>query len=260
MEKFDVLYVKIFTDNYIWILVNNENHHCVIVDPGDAEPLLNFVQTQQLIPIAILITHHHRDHSAGIADIVSQYNIPVYGSIQSQLNEITHPVDETSLITFEKSDMVFNVMSIPGHTLDHIGYIFHDVLFCGDTLFSGGCGKVFEGSYEQMFSSLNKIAALPDETKIYCTHEYTLSNLLFAYKIDPENIDLNQYITLIKEKIKKGLITLPSTLELEKRINPFLRCDNAAFVTQLEKQADIKFNDSLAVFRYIRELKNAQTS
>lgn len=257
MDKFSVFYVKIFTDNYIWILVNNENRHCVIIDPGDAKPLLNFVQLHQLIPIAIFITHHHRDHSAGIAEIVSTYNIPVYGSTKSQLPEITHPVDETSTIALEEANMRFNIMSIPGHTLDHIAYHFQDMLFCGDTLFSGGCGRVFEGSYEQMFNSLNKIAALPDQTKIYCTHEYTLANLLFAHKIDPDNIKLNEYLAFVQEKTKKDLITLPSTLEIEKQINPFLRCNNAAFVVQLEKREGIKFNETLDVFTYIRELKNS---
>ncbi|NNM58188.1 MAG: hydroxyacylglutathione hydrolase [Legionellales bacterium] len=256
MDNFYITPVKTLRDNYVWIMVNKQNQHCLIVDPGEALPVLSFILNNNLIPDGILITHHHHDHTDGITGILSHYAIPVYGYIDNRVATITHHVEAGSVIRLEKMGCIINILYIPGHTLDHIAFHFDHALFCGDTLFSGGCGRVFEGSYEQMFSSLEKIAALPDETKIYCAHEYTLANLRFAETIDQDNQFLEEYITYIKSLTHENKCTLPSTLETEKKMNPFLRCKNQHFVAQLSKQKNITFKNEIEVFKYIRELKN----
>ncbi len=252
----DVIPIKILHDNYVWVMINKNNKHSFIVDPGEAVPVLDFIKKNGLTPDAILITHHHHDHTGGVADILLNYDIPVYAHSTNKLSTVTNHVKEGDQIRLEKMNCILDILFIPGHTLDHIAYYIDNILFCGDTLFSGGCGRVFEGSYEQIFSSLEKIAALPDDTKIYCTHEYTLENLIFAQTIDPDNLFLQEYLKLVQSKTNEKNCTLPSTLKVEKKINPFLRCNNGKFVEQLSKHKNIVFKNGGDVFKYIRELKN----
>ena len=256
MKNFKILCVKIFNDNYVWIIYNIKNKNCVIIDPGEYEKTFNFILNNGLIPSAIFITHHHKDHCGGAFELSNHFNIPIYGYINSKVIGISNYIDEGDEINIESSEMIFSVITLPGHTLDHVGYILMDSIFCGDTLFSGGCGKVFEGTYKQMLDSLNKLTKFNDSYKIYCSHEYTLTNLLFASEIDNENSFLIDYTKKIRGMINSGVRTIPTTLGLEKKINPFLRCNDMAFLKSLKKSKNVEFNNPLDAFIYIRELKN----
>lgn len=225
MEPLHIVPVPAFDSNYLWIIHND--HSAFVVDPGEAKPVLQYLKKNQLSLSAILITHKHADHIGGTQGLLGYYpHIPVYANPTEKIALASHPVQDGDHITIPtvSADLSFQVMEIPGHTLGHIAYYAPGILFPGDTLFSGGCGRVFEGTYSQMYYSLQKLAALPDETKIYCAHEYTLSNLAFALTVNPHNHELQQYFKRAKELRYEGLPTLPSTLLLEKKINPFLRC------------------------------------
>lgn len=218
--------IKAFKDNYIWAIVNTENQHCVIVDPGDAEPVLAFLTEHNLTLSTILITHHHWDHTNGVAQLCSlQPELPVYGPKNSPFAGITHQLTADSPCQLTKMGLDFNILTTPGHTLDHICYFepHQNWLFCGDTLFSGGCGRLFEGTAEQMFHSMNQLSQLPDNTAVYCTHEYTQSNLAFALAIEPDNVALQQHSKKIDALRLLNNASLPSSIGLEKQINPFMR-------------------------------------
>ena len=178
MNNTQVYPVKAFQDNYIWTIHNQT--HAVIVDPGDSLPVLEFLASRKLALSAILITHHHADHVWGILNIIDKCNVPVYGPKTEIIPEITHQLVEGDEVRFDQLDLTFNILDIPGHTSGHIAYFDDKRVFCGDTLFSCGCGRIFEGTPPQMFQSLEKLAHLPDSTGVYCTHEYTLSNIKFA--------------------------------------------------------------------------------
>ena len=179
-----VLHVCAFKDNYIWLVRSRSPQyprHVLIVDPGDADPVLATLAQEQLIPAAILCTHHHPDHVGGVPELLQHHRIPVYGPAQEHIASVTRPVDDGDIIHIKEMDITFQVLSIPGHTRGHIAYYGHDQLFCGDTLFSAGCGRLFEGSPAEMLASLTRLAALPPHTAVYCGHEYTLANLQFIW-------------------------------------------------------------------------------
>ncbi len=257
MLDVDVLWVKVFTDNYVWIIVNKENNAGVIVDPGDAKPVLDFLAKNNITPEAILVTHHHNDHSGGVKGITQEFDIPVYAKVGSSVAGVTDFVDDGDSFSIKPAGMDFRVLAIPGHTLDHIAFILNDALFCGDTLFSGGCGRVFEGTYEQMYASLSKLRQLDINIRVYCGHEYTLSNMLFAYDIEKDNADVKNCLDKARQLTQENINTLPSTIAIEKKINPFLRCDDKDFVAHLAQSHHQKFDNPVAVFQYVRELKNS---
>ena len=220
-----LLPIPAFSDNYIWLLV--QDGKAWVVDPGDAAPVLQVLHKKNLQLAGILVTHHHADHSGGVIELLQHCPVPVYGPCNSPVsNLISHALQDGDLIRLGEVD--FSVIAVPGHTLDHIAFYSasEKALFCGDTLFSAGCGRIFEGTYEQMYQSLSKLAALPDDTKVCCAHEYTLSNLRFAVAIEPSNPDVAGYQNHCEALRKENQPTLPSTVGLEKRINPFLRCKN----------------------------------
>ncbi|MFN7096556.1 MAG: hydroxyacylglutathione hydrolase, partial [Gammaproteobacteria bacterium] len=229
-------------------------HTAIVIDPGDAKPVVTFLQQQQLQLNAILITHHHWDHSGGVAELKHHYDVPVYGKTRETVADITHPVAENDTIKLD--NLTLDVIEIPGHTLDHIAYYAPGMLFCGDTLFSAGCGRVFEGTTAQMYASLQKIAALPDDTAIYCGHEYTLNNLLFAQTVEPDNAPLAQKLAQVRQLRHENKSTLPSLLEAEKTFNPFLRCDKSSVIAAAEKYSHTSLNDPIDVFSVIRNWKN----
>jgi len=224
--------IPAFQDNYIWLL-DNQQGHCIIVDPGEAAPVLGYLAQQQLQPDAILLTHHHHDHTGGVAEIVAQYpNLIVIGP-----QETAEKGNTRTVIAGEKVEILglsFDVLATPGHTLGHVSYYSAPYLFCGDTLFSAGCGRLFEGTAEQMFESFQQIAALPDETLVCCAHEYTLSNLKFAHSILPENQQIKSYLESVTALRSKGLFSLPTKLHLERQINLFLRCDDVDLQRKLD--------------------------
>lgn len=248
--------ISALKDNYIWCIQDPIMHNAWVVDPGDAQPVIHYLHQHHLLLSGILITHHHADHSAGVPELLRYAgDVPVFGAHNSSTRFISYPVREGERIDF--NGWLFTVLAIPGHTLDHVAYHGAGILFCGDTLFSAGCGKIFEGDAKMMYHSMSQLQALDDQTKIYCGHEYTLSNLSFAQHVDPQNKYITQKIQLVKSIIKKGGCTLPALLADEKKVNPFLRCDVPEIIVAVEKQAGKKLDNPVDVFHYLREWKNS---
>lgn len=224
--------IKSFTDNYIWMIKKNKD--VVVVDPGDAIPVLNFLKEKNLNLKSILITHKHSDHIGGIEDLLSHYpNIKIYGP-KNNFNFIYTIVNNDELLKINELNIEFRVIATPGHTLDHVVFADQDHLFCGDTLFGCGCGKLFEGSYSQMHSSLKALSKLPPSIKVYCAHEYTKKNIEFALTQDKDN----QYLTDRKRNLIGKDITLPSTLGEELKTNPFLRSKDVTQFKELRQRKD----------------------
>lgn len=256
MTSMNIFPISAFNDNYVWLLYEKMSREAWVVDPGDAAPVIKTLKDHHLNLKGILITHHHWDHSGGIDALLHyQKNIPVFGSVKSPLNTITHRVKEGDEI--DCSFMNLSVLEIPGHTLDHIAFYNSDMLFCGDTLFSFGCGKIFEGTPSQMYHSLQKIVQLPETTAIYCGHEYTLANLQFAHFIEPNNESIIYKLEEVKALREVNKPTLPSFLFVEKQLNPFLRCNEPSIIETVEKYCHKTLNDPVDVFAYLREWKNA---
>ncbi|PMH41080.1 hydroxyacylglutathione hydrolase [Vibrio sp. 10N.286.49.B3] len=244
--------IPAFNDNYIW-LIENSDQRCAVVDPGDATPVLKYLEQHGLTLDAILVTHHHNDHIGGVPDLVRQFpNIDVVGPRSEPIPTLTHPMDDGDQL--QLFGEIFLVTELPGHTKGHIGYIGDGKLFCGDVLFSAGCGRIFEGTPEQMFNSLNKILSLPEETEIYCAHEYTAGNLAFALAVEPENASLHRYREQVNRLRVQNKPTLPTTLSHEKQINPFLRYEQPSVMRSVSKRCHV--SDSLSIFTALREWKN----
>jgi hydroxyacylglutathione hydrolase len=216
--------IHAFSDNYIWALRNDRVQNCVLVDPGDAAPVIDYLTQHQLSASQIIITHHHRDHTGGVAELKRLYQATVYGPKNNAIKTIDVRLKEGDTLPLNDFDLQFEVLEVPGHTLDHIAYYSPGILFCGDTLFAGGCGRMFEGTQEQMWASLQKLAKLPADTLVYCAHEYTAANLAFAEVVDTSNSELQHRILRVRELRQKGQPTVPSTIGIEKETNPFLRC------------------------------------
>lgn len=243
-------------DNYIWIMVNFEFKQALVVDPGESTPVINFLKQHQLSLCGVLITHHHWDHVRGVKGILSIHPAPVFGSFQNPLDSITNRVNEGDVLTFNSHFPTYRVMAIPGHTLDHIAYYANGTLFCGDTLFAGGCGRLFEGTVEQLYSSLQKIANLPDETHIYCAHEYTLNNLRFAQMVEPNNLYIKQRINEVQTLRQQNKPSLPSRLIDERQTNPFLRCDQPEIITNAQNYVNKPLKQPQEIFAALRAWKD----
>jgi hydroxyacylglutathione hydrolase len=210
-----------FEDNYIWVLHNGR--HAIAVDPGDPVPLIAFLDAHQLALTAVLITHHHRDHTGGNATLRQRYDCAIYAPDNPRIPAVTHTLRGGDTLDIVELGLHFEVLATPGHTLDHISYVGQGCLFCGDTVFGCGCGKLFEGSPAMMAASLDALLALPDATRVCCAHEYTLSNIDFAKTIAGDNPALLERERADRDLRAHGRPTLPSTLALEKATNPFLR-------------------------------------
>lgn len=230
---YKVIEINALQDNYIWALV--EGQKCTIVDPGEAEPVLQFAAQQQLTITDILLTHHHADHLGGVAELQAAYpNIKVYGPDTARFKLVTHPCTDLQAVTVCDT-IELTIMTVPGHTRDHICYFDQERIFVGDTLFSAGCGRLFEGTPVQMHTSLKRIAALDAHTKVYCAHEYTEANLRFAQAVDGNNQALAKYRQQVQQKRQLQQATIPTDLATELAINPFLRADNKAIQAQLQQ-------------------------
>ena len=250
----NILPLPAFTDNYIWLI--EENGKATVVDPGDAKVVNSYLKENGLKLENILITHHHYDHTGGVEQLKESYECSIYGPYDSPFKGVEIKLKENYEITI--LGYYFKIIEVPGHTLDHIAYYSaeQDVLFCGDTLFSGGCGRIFEGTPSQMFESLSKLSILDLTTKIYCTHEYTQSNLNFAVKVEPYNNNLVEYKNKIDEKRLKNEISLPTNLKLEKDINPFLRSHVLEIKKNIRGFAKINHPTDLETFTAVRSLKD----
>ena len=247
--------IKAFEDNYIWLVTTNEGS--IVVDPGESSKIIKLIDENKINLKGIFVTHHHYDHTDGLEDLSRKLNIDIYGP-SNNINEINKRVKNSDHISILGID--FKIIEVPGHTLDHIAfYSFNNgepILFCGDTLFAGGCGRIFEGTYEQMFESLNKLSSLPKSTKIYCGHEYTLSNLKFAIEADSSNKDLIKEYEQIKRLRNIDCPSLPSTLDRELKVNPFLRYDNYSIINKIKKKFGISGN-GLDIFTALRKWKDS---
>jgi len=252
--------VTAFDDNYIWFIhglpEKSAQKQIIIVDPGDSEPVIESIIQNNYLPQAIFITHHHHDHTGGIKKLVEAYHIPVYGPENEQIPQITHPLAEDQTILFSSMGLSFNILDVPGHTTGHIAYLGHQTLFIGDTLFAGGCGRIFEGTAEQMHNSLSKLLNLDNNTMVYCAHEYTQDNLKFAQRVEPDNKQLRQRIEQTIQLRLNDQATVPSTLELEKNTNPFLRFDIDSVKTAAERFAQKPLNTPAEVFKTVRYWKD----
>jgi hydroxyacylglutathione hydrolase len=247
--------IKAFNDNYIWCLRNQT--HCSVVDPGDAAPVLAYCQDNKLTLCAIIITHHHWDHTGGIDALLAAFpDIPVYGPQNKQIKQVTVRLSQGDDIELAQLRLKFSVLEVPGHTLDHIAYYGDTGLFCGDTLFSAGCGRLFEGTPLQMFLSLAKLTALPDDTAVYCTHEYTMANIAFAEAAEPDNQALIDYKHWANEQRNKNRPTLPSSIQRELAVNPFLRCSSAELVENVSQHLGTTLTSEEATFAALRSWKD----
>jgi hydroxyacylglutathione hydrolase len=258
-----VLTVPAFQDNYLWLI--HDGVHAAVVDPGDGEPILEALRANGLTLTAILLTHHHADHIGGVPRLLEHADVPVFGPRGDGIRAVTHPLSEGDRITLPGLELAFSVLDVPGHTLGHIAYVRADAdgsvgehwLFCGDTLFGAGCGRLFEGTPAQMAASLAKLAALPDDTLVYCAHEYTLSNLRFAEAVEPGNRALQMRIAADSQARGTHLPTIPSTIAIEKATNPFLRYREPAIVDSLVAAGRLSAGAApIDAFAALREWKN----
>lgn len=254
-----VLRVSAFSDNYIWLVTNEKRKKAAIVDPGDAKPVIAELEQRKIEPTAILITHHHSDHVGGIAELLQTYpDLPVYGPANESIPHITHQLIDGRIVSLESIGLSFEVIGIPGHTAGHIAYYGDGSLFCGDTLFGSGCGRVFDGTMVELHSSLHRIAQLPPETLAYCAHEYTVENLGFAKWVEPDNQDMTERLEECWELLDSGRATVPFTLENEFKSNPFLRTHIPEVIQKIEEVAGRELNTPSEVFAAMRIWKDTE--
>ena len=254
MHDVSVHPVRAFQDNYVWTLRHGGN--AAVVDPGDAKPVLAYLNAEKLHLSAILNTHHHADHVGGNAELLEHYKVPVYGPRDERIPTVTCRVGEGDRFTLEEFGIEFQVLEIPGHTRSHIAFYGGGMLFCGDTLFACGCGRLFEGTPAQMHASLAKLAKLPGATRVYCGHEYTLANIRFAKAAEATNPELANWEHAATALRAKDEPTLPSTLGRERLTNPFLRCDQPAVIAAASQHAGRPLADAVSVLGALREWKN----
>lgn len=246
----NIIPISAFDDNYIWLLHNG--CYAVVVDPGDAAPVIDYLKKHQLILSAILITHHHSDHIDGVWSLLAHRAVPVYAPQYEKFDFEHTKLADGDEVCLPEIAQTFRIVWLPGHTLGHIAYVNDDYLFCGDTLFGAGCGRLFEGTPAQMLQSLERLKMLNTHTHVFCTHEYTSKNIAFALTLEPDNQDLQVRASAVKQLRQQQLPSLPSNIALELATNPFLRCDQESII----KNSHSEKSDTLSVFTAIRTLRN----
>ena len=254
MPHYKVVPLRAFSDNYIWAL--RDAHCAAVVDPGDAQPVLDYLARENLKLVAILNTHHHADHVGGNAALLAHAPVPVYGPRDERIAEVSERLADGQRFALPHFGIELETMEIPGHTRSHIAFYGDGLLFCGDTLFAAGCGRLFEGTPRQMHDSLTRLARLPDDTRVYCGHEYTLSNIRFAKAVDPDNRHLAELEIRAQTQRAQDQPTLPSTIGQEKATNPFLRVADPAVIRSASTRAAKKLSDPVSVLAEIRDWKN----
>lgn len=256
-QPLQVTAIPAFADNYLWLI--HDGRHAAVVDPGDAAPVEAALASLNLTLDAILLTHHHADHAGGVAALTAARSIPVYGPAQERIAGVSEPLSEGQQVVLPALGLTLSVLDVPGHTAGHIAYLAPSQrwLFCGDTLFAGGCGRLFEGTPQQMTASLQKFAALPNDTAVYCAHEYTVSNLRFAVAAEPANAELVRRLERAEQQRARGEATVPSDIGTEKLTNPFLRYREPAIIATLQASGRLKGDDPVTAFAALREWKNS---
>ena len=254
---FDITAIPALRDNYIWAIHNDQ--YAAVVDPGEAAPALAFLDTHGLRLNAILCTHRHADHTGGIARLRELYNVPVYGRRHPGNPLASHDLREGDRLDPDAlnigAGIAFDILEIPGHLDDHLAYLAPGILFCGDVLFGAGCGRNFEGTLAQLFHSLQRLAQLPGDTRVYCAHEYTAANLRFALACEPHNPDIQRRIEQTAQQRAANLPTVPSIIALQKATNPFLRCTQPELIRTLQRRG-LADTGELGVFTALREWRN----
>ena len=255
MNPYEVIPVRAFSDNYIWTL--RDARRAAVVDPGDAKPVLEYLDRNGLELVAILNTHHHADHVGGNAELIRRWKVPVFGPHDARIPEVSSkPLAQGERFTLPHFDIAFEVMEIPGHTRSHIAFYGGGMLFCGDTLFAVGCGRLFEGTPQQMHDSLTRLAQVPDATRVYCGHEYTLSNIRFAKAAEPGNRALAALEARAAKQREQNAPTVPTEMGQEKATNPFLRVEEPEIVATASRYAGKTLKDPVSVLAAIRDWKN----
>jgi hydroxyacylglutathione hydrolase len=250
----ETTFVRAFKDNYIWVLRHAGN--AAVVDPGDAAPVLDYLAQSGDRLCAIIVTHHHPDHIGGVAALTAQFPVPVFGPAAEEIGEVTKAVKPGDHIRIDDLDAEFDVIDVSGHTRGHVAYYRPNSLFCGDALFTFGCGRLFEGTPEQAWHSLSRLAALPSATRVYCAHEYTSNNLPFALLVDPDNPALHARAARLKPLLAAGLPTVPSTMGEELETNPFLRWHDPALIASAARHRGSPATSPVEVFAALREWRN----
>lgn len=252
-----IIPIPAFSDNYIWLI--REGRDAVVVDPGDAHPVIDYLERERLTLRAIVTTHHHADHVGGVPALLERSPAPVFGPAGESIPGRTQALAEGDAIVLPGIGRTLRVLDVPGHTSGHIAYVGGGeapLALVGDTLFAGGCGRLFEGTPAQMAASLGKLAALPAATSVYCAHEYTLANLRFAQAVEPGNVALRERVARDQGKRDRGVPTVPSTVEEERATNPFLRCTEPGVVAAAEAHAGRALADAVEIFAVLRAWKN----
>ncbi len=255
-QPLQVTAIPAFADNYLWLI--HDQQHAAVVDPGDAAPVEAALASLDLTLDAILLTHHHADHAGGVLQLLARRKVPVFGPAREAIAGISVPLSEGDRVSLPSLSLELSVLDVPGHTAGHIAYVATDPrwLFCGDTLFAGGCGRLFEGTPGQMTQSLAKLAALPDDTLVYCAHEYTVSNLRFAIAAEPGNEAVAGRLAHEQQRRERGEATVPSSIGLERLTNPFLRYREPKIIAGLQSAGRLSGTDPVAAFAALREWKN----
>jgi hydroxyacylglutathione hydrolase len=251
-----IIPIPALSDNYIWLIKSRSSNATLIVDPGEAKPVFDAIEQYRLNPVAVLNTHQHYDHINGIKPIVERYQIPVFGSSQELIPCLTHDLKHAHHVQPHPAFPEFKVLHIPGHTAGHIAYRYKHYLFSGDTIFSGGCGRLLGGTAKQLYQSIQQLCQLPKDTLIFASHEYTQQNLIFARQVEPANQQLQQYQQAIAQTLKRATPTLPTTLETELAINPFLRCQKSTIVQAVSDYVGYQLTTAEDVFAALRIWKD----